>query len=187
FSSPSAKQSLRLPGISLFLFLFLLRRCSPPFPDPSSLPLPLPLASLMQSLLGETLFELVYIFSSIEPNENTDSLNTRPLPTRTMDTAGTRALNPATTTAFPRRSAVFLPIGEQRKQRRCLHPPSSCRCGVFLGERRLPRLPLHRRNSVSAPPVSLSFFSSSFAVAFPPSPIPPLSPSLFHCRSSAPS
>ncbi|XP_065009895.1 uncharacterized protein LOC135639844 isoform X2 [Musa acuminata AAA Group] len=109
-------------------------------------------ASLMQSLLGETLFELVYIFSSIEPNENTDSLNTRPLPTRTMDTAGTRALNPATTTAFPRRSAVFLPIGEQRKQRRCLHPPSSCRCGVFLGERRLPRLPLHRRNSVSAPP-----------------------------------
>ncbi|CAL9203145.1 unnamed protein product, partial [Musa hybrid cultivar] len=62
----------------------------------------------------------------------------------------------ATTTALPRRSAVFLPIGEQRKQRRCLPPLSSCRCGVFLGERRLPHLPLHRRNSVSAPPSGIT-------------------------------
>ncbi|CAL9206819.1 unnamed protein product, partial [Musa hybrid cultivar] len=38
----------------------------------------------------------------------------------------------ATTAAFPRRSAVFLRIGEQRTQRRGLPPLSSCRCGVFL-------------------------------------------------------
>ncbi|CAL9166449.1 unnamed protein product, partial [Musa hybrid cultivar] len=58
----------------------------------------------------------------------------------------------ATTTTFPWRSVVFLSIGEQRKQRRCLPPGSFCRCGVFLDEWRLPCLPLHRRNSVSAPP-----------------------------------
>ncbi|CAL9071386.1 unnamed protein product, partial [Musa acuminata var. zebrina] len=85
-----------------------------------------------------------------------DCIKSRHLPTAQC-TPGHPCLKPSdsfspTTTAFPRRSAVFLPIGEQRKQRRCLHPPSSCRCGVFLGERRLPRLPLHRRNSVSAPP-----------------------------------
>ncbi|CAL9772181.1 unnamed protein product, partial [Musa acuminata subsp. burmannicoides] len=54
-------------------------------------------------------------------------------------------------------------------------------CGVFLGERWLLRLLLHRQNGVSAPPVSLSFSSSSsFAFAAPPSPISPPSPSLFH-------
>ncbi|CAL9188254.1 unnamed protein product, partial [Musa hybrid cultivar] len=50
-------------------------------------------------------------------------------------------------------------IGEQRKQRRCLHPLSSRRCGVFLGERRLPRFPLHRRNN-GLPPFMMGLPSS---------------------------
>ncbi|CAD5176665.1 unnamed protein product [Musa acuminata subsp. malaccensis] len=91
-----------------------------------------------------------------------DCIKSRPLPTA-QGTPGrphpcpkpNDSFSRATTTALPRRSAVFLPIGEQRKQRWCLPPLSSCRCGVFIGERRLPRLPLHRRNSGFPPLVGL--------------------------------
>ncbi|CAL9188253.1 unnamed protein product, partial [Musa hybrid cultivar] len=66
-----------------------------------------------------------------------DCIKSRPLPT-VQCTPGHPCPKPsdsfsrATTAAFPRRSSVFLPIGEQRTQRRCLPPLSSCRCGVFL-------------------------------------------------------
>uniref|UniRef100_A0A804IZ68 Uncharacterized protein n=1 Tax=Musa acuminata subsp. malaccensis TaxID=214687 RepID=A0A804IZ68_MUSAM len=89
-----------------------------------------------------------------------DCIKSRPLPTAQC-TPGHPCPKPsdsfsrATTAAFPRRAAVFLSIGEQRKQRRYLPPGCSCCCCVFLCERRLLRLPLHRRNGVSAPRVGL--------------------------------
>ncbi|CAL9188250.1 unnamed protein product, partial [Musa hybrid cultivar] len=53
-----------------------------------------------------------------------DCIKSRPLPTAQC-TPGHPCPKPSdsfspTTTAFPRRPTVFLPIGEQRKQRRCL-------------------------------------------------------------------
>ncbi|CAL9084822.1 unnamed protein product [Musa acuminata var. zebrina] len=54
-----------------------------------------------------------------------DCIKSRPLPTAQC-TPGHPCPKPsdsfsrATTAAFPRRAAVFLSIGEQRKQRRCL-------------------------------------------------------------------
>ncbi|CAL9181082.1 unnamed protein product, partial [Musa hybrid cultivar] len=67
-------------------------------------------------------------------------------------------------------------FGEIRLKRRHLPPSSSYRCGVFLGERWMPWLPLRQRTVQR--PVSLSYSSSSsFAVAqslhLPP---PPSSP-----------
>ncbi|CAL9078283.1 unnamed protein product, partial [Musa acuminata var. zebrina] len=143
FSSPSAKQRLRPPGISLFLFLFILRRCSPPFPDPSSLPLPLPLSQLrtFRRHLPPPPFSsfLVYIFSSIEPNENTDNLKSRPLPTRTMETTRTRALNP--NDFFSKRRLL-----RRFRRRSCLPPhrrtaeaKAVSSSAEFLSLRRFPR------------------------------------------------
>ncbi|CAL9053549.1 unnamed protein product, partial [Musa banksii] len=106
-------------------------------------------------------------------------LKIRPLSHRKMDTGVTRALNPATLSP-ERRLRRFL--GDRLSSSPSANSGSnggvflrgvSCRCGVFLDEWRLPCLPLHRRNSVSAPRYL------SLSLPLPPSPLqPPLPRSL---------
>ncbi|THU57107.1 hypothetical protein C4D60_Mb03t00010 [Musa balbisiana] len=171
--------------LSLFLLLFLHRLRSPPFPNLSSLLLPLPPCVCAKPRARTPVYDSITIVSNLsrfEPNKNRDTTKPRPFPT-SQQSAWAHPC-PKHTDSFPsgdslspqRRLRRFL--GERLSSSPSLNSGSNdgvflrgvLGCGVFLDERQLLRLPLYRRNDVSAPSVSLSLSS--------PLPPPPSQPPL---------